>query len=102
MASASERVLQLINEQCGGSQQVFADRTGLTKGSVSQYVNGRNEPSKKTASKIAQEFGVSTEWVLGSDAAVTNATPKDNGEKKSMKREFGKSEKLDGDRKSVV
>ncbi len=73
MASASERVLQLINEQCGGSQQVFADRTGLTKGSVSQYVNGRNEPSKKTAAKIAEAFDVSAEWVLGAEVETASA-----------------------------
>ena len=100
MASASERVLQLINEQCGGSQQVFADRTGLTKGSVSQYVNGRNEPSKKTAAKIAEAFDVSAEWVLGAEVETASApaatTSPNEGEKKSMKREFGKSEKLDG------
>ena len=100
MASVSERILQLINEQCGGSQQVFAEKTGLTKGSVSQYVNGRNEPSKKTAAKIAESFGVSAEWVLGAEeetnAAPAAGTSPNEGEKKSMKREFGKSEKLDG------
>ena len=89
MATVNERVLQLINEQCGGSQQVFADRTGLTKGSVSQYVNGRNTPSRKTAAKIAEEFNVTIEWLFDEPLPIKE-------EKKAMKREFGKSEKLDG------
>lgn len=94
MATVQERVQQLITEQCGGSQQVFADKTGLTKGSVSQYVNGRNEPSKNTAAKIAEAFGVTREWVLGAEKAEDkNESPK--GEKKAM-REFDKSLKLDG------
>ncbi len=100
MANVSERIQQLISEQCGGSQQVFAEKTGLTKGSVSQYVNGRNEPSKKTAAKIAEAFDVSAEWVLGAEVETASApaatTSPNEGEKKSMKREFGKSEKLDG------
>ena len=29
MANVSERIQQLISEQCGGSQQVFAEKTGL-------------------------------------------------------------------------
>lgn len=95
MANVSERIQQLISEQCGGSQQVFAEKTGLTKGSVSQYVNGRNEPSKKTAGKIAEVFGVSAEWVLGAEeeasAAPTVRTSPNEGEKRPMR-----------DRKSVV
>lgn len=99
MANVSERIQQLISEQCGGSQQVFAEKTGLTKGSVSQYVNGRNEPSKKTAGKIAEVFGVSAEWVLGAEeeasAAPTVRTSPNEGEKRPM-RTFDKSQKLDG------
>ena len=77
----------------------IAEKTGLTKGSVSQYVNGRNEPSKKTAGKIAEVFGVSAEWVLGAEeeasAAPTVRTSPNEGEKRPM-RTFDKSQKLDG------
>lgn len=93
MANLSERIGYLIETQCGGSQQVFADKTGLTKGSVSQYVNGRNEPSKKTALKIAEVFGVSAEWVLGAKTSTGTSPRKE--ENKAM-REFTKSTKLDG------
>ncbi|MBO4383205.1 MAG: aminotransferase class I/II-fold pyridoxal phosphate-dependent enzyme [Clostridia bacterium] len=96
MATASERILQLIDRDCGGSQQVFADRTGLTKGSVSQYVNGRNVPSKKTAARIAEEFSVSTDWLFGEEDASAADGPAQPAVAPKKKRDFGKSEKLDG------
>lgn len=90
MSITQERIVQLINVRCNGSQQEFAEQTGLTKGSVSQYVNGRNEPSRSTAEKIASAFHVSADWVLGNSAGVSPT-----GEKKK-KRDFEKSEKLEG------
>lgn len=59
------RIKYLIDTRCGGSQQAFAERTGLNKASVSQYINGKNTPSTKTAEKIAQAFGCEPEWVMG-------------------------------------
>lgn len=59
------RIKSLINTYCDGSQREFAKRTGLNIGSVSQYVNGKNVPSNKSAQKIADAFGVAAEWVMG-------------------------------------
>ena len=59
------RIKSLINTYCDGSQREFAKRTGLNIGSVSQYVNGKNVPSSKSAQKIADAFGVAAEWVMG-------------------------------------
>lgn len=59
------RMKKLIDTYCNGSQQIFAERTGLNKASVSQYMNGKNTPSTKTAEKIAKAFGCSPEWVMG-------------------------------------
>lgn len=62
---ARHRIQHLIDKYCYGSQQVFADRTGINKASVSQYVNGKNTPSSVTAEKIAKAFGCAPEWVMG-------------------------------------
>lgn len=59
------RIKQLIDTYCNGSQQIFAERTGLNKASVSQYMNGKNTPSTKTAEKIAKAFSCDPEWVMG-------------------------------------
>ena len=61
------RIRSLINDYCDGSQQRFVDKTGLNKGSVSQYVNGKNMPSESNAQKIAKAFNVSPEWIMGYD-----------------------------------
>ena len=62
------RIRKLIDEYCAGSQQRFVERTGLNKGSVSQYVNGKNIPSESNARKIAEAFNVDIAWIMGYDA----------------------------------
>jgi transcriptional regulator with XRE-family HTH domain len=62
-----DRIKKLINEYCEGSQQRFVDRTGLNKGSVSQYVSGKNTPSRANAQKISDAFNVDVSWVMGHD-----------------------------------
>lgn len=64
---SQERIIELINTECGGSQQMFADRVGIGKSSVSQYVNGRNFPSNIRAGEIAEAFNVDPMWVMGFD-----------------------------------
>ena len=61
------RIIELIDKFCEGSQRKFVDRTGLNKGSVSQYVNGKNIPSWPNAERIADAFGVDVSWVMAVD-----------------------------------
>ena len=61
------RIINLINEYCDGSQQRFVERTGLNKGSVSTYVNGKNTPSWENAEKIANAFNIEVDWVMATD-----------------------------------
>ena len=62
-----DRIKKLIDEYCEGSQQRFVDRTGLNKGSVSQYLSGKNTPSESNAKKISEAFNVDVSWVMGLD-----------------------------------
>ena len=71
-----ERVQWIIDSYCGGSQQELADRTGVNKASISQYLNRHNTPSNLTASKLAEPFGLSPAWVMGFD--VPMQADKDN------------------------
>lgn len=64
---AQFRIKQLIAEYCDGSQQRFSEKTGVNKGAVSQYVNGKNTPSNITSKKIADVFNVAPAWVMGFD-----------------------------------
>src|SRR3972149_1121965 len=44
---------------------------GISKGSVSEYENGKNEPTPRFLVNYAKEFGINIEWLLlGSDVSV--------------------------------
>ena len=66
-----ERIIELIEEFCGSNvdrkQQSFADMCGVSKFSISQYVNGTNAPGNITAAKIARKCNVDPLWVMGFD-----------------------------------
>lgn len=76
-----QRIIQLIQEFCDGSQQRFVEKTGINKGSVSQYVRGNNTPSNLTAKKIADAFKVAPAWVMGFDVPRSMITPFENESK---------------------
>ena len=73
------RIIELIEEFCGSEydrkQQAFADMCGVSKFSISQYVNGSNAPGNLTAAKIARKCNVDPLWVMGFD--VQKHTEKD-------------------------
>lgn len=66
-----KRIIELIEEFCGTEadrkQQAFADMCGISKYSVSQYVNGTNAPGNITAAKIGKKCRVDPLWVMGFD-----------------------------------
>ena len=68
--NSQSRIIQLIAEFCEGSQQIFADKVGIGKSSVSQYVNGTNFPTNVRAAQIAACFNVSPMWVMGFDVPM--------------------------------
>lgn len=72
-----QRIRQIIDDYCDGSQKKFVDRTGLNKGSVSQYVNGKNTPSRENAEKIAEAFHLDVAWVLGYDVIPDGVSEED-------------------------
>ena len=78
------RIKQLIDVYCDGSQQRFVEKTGLNKGSVSQYVNGKNVPSGSNAQKIAEAFGVDPNWVMGYDIIPDGVDEDLNDEAKEL------------------
>ena len=78
--NSQKRIKLLIDSRCDGSQQAFADRVGIGKSSVSQYVNGTNFPTNIRAKQIADIFGVSPMWIMGFDVPMEE-TKKNNDPK---------------------
>lgn len=67
---SQERIKYLIDTYCNGSQQQFAQRVGIGKSSVSQYVNGTNFPGNIRAGQIAKAFSINPVWVMGFDVPM--------------------------------
>lgn len=62
--------LQRAMTLSGLSQQELSDRTGVSKASISQYVNGAHVPSNISAGKMAKVLHVSPVWLMGFDVPM--------------------------------
>lgn len=50
--------------------QELADKTGIGKASVSQYLNGQHKPSNLSAGKIGKILDVNPLWLMGFDVPM--------------------------------
>ena len=66
----AKAVRELMREQ-SATQDVLAEKIGKTRQTVSQYVNGISEPGYDTLVKMADHFGVSTDYLLGRSVPKT-------------------------------
>ena len=57
--------LKTLREQAGYSQYSFADAFGCAQSTVGSWEAGRREPPYKTLVKLADFFGVTTDYLLG-------------------------------------
>lgn len=51
----------------GLTQQELCNRSGVTKSSISHYINGHNVPDNFQAYKLAKVLDVAPEWLMGVD-----------------------------------
>ncbi|MCQ2419717.1 MAG: helix-turn-helix transcriptional regulator [Clostridia bacterium] len=56
--------IALLRTQQGMSQQMLARALGVSASAVGMYEQGRREPSLQTVVKLAELFGVSTDYLL--------------------------------------
>jgi transcriptional regulator with XRE-family HTH domain len=57
------------------SAQELADKSGVSKASISQYVNGSHKPSNISAPKLAKVLMVNAMWLMGFDIDDENKQP---------------------------
>ncbi len=50
--------------------QELADKTGIGKASISQYLNGQHKPSNLSAGKMAEVLDVDPLWLMGFDVPM--------------------------------
>ena len=62
--------LKVAMENANIKAQELAERSGLNKASISQYVNGTHAPSNISAGKMAGVLGVNPVWLMGFDVPI--------------------------------
>lgn len=55
--------IKAIRKTLGFTQQEFADRLNIQRGSIASYETGRISPSNATISLICKELNVSEDWL---------------------------------------
>lgn len=69
----SKRLKQAMNENRLTAQEL-ANKAGIGKASISQYVNGSHAPSNLSAGKLANVLGVDPMWLMGFDVPKNSNT----------------------------
>ena len=65
----AKRITYILNLR-GMKAQELADKTGINKASISQYVNGNHCPSNDTAKSMADVLRVNPLWLMGFDVPM--------------------------------
>lgn len=60
----AKRLREALNDNNMKAQEL-ADKTGINKASISQYINGSHAPSNLSAGKMAEVLNVSPLWLMG-------------------------------------
>ena len=68
--TAKRLVLALSNANMKARE--LADKSGVNKSSISQYVNGTHAPSNINAGKMAKVLGVNPVWLMGYDVPMNS------------------------------
>ena len=63
---------QYILELRGIKAKDLAERTGINKSSISQYMNGHNVPKQDRAIELAKVLDVSPAWLMGYAVSMNN------------------------------
>ncbi len=62
--------LQLALSNANINQQELAERSGVSKASISQYMNGSHAPSNISSGKIGKVLNVEPMWLMGFDVEM--------------------------------
>lgn len=62
--------LQLALSSANMKPQELADKSGVSKSSISQYVNGAHAPSNISSGKMGKVLNVEPMWLMGFDVEM--------------------------------
>ena len=62
--------LQFALSRMNMKAQELADKSGVNKASISQYINGTHSPGNISAGKMAKHLNVNPVWLMGFDVPM--------------------------------
>lgn len=65
--------------------QELSNKSGVSKGSISLYLSGKNEPRTRNAGKMAEVLGVTPMYLMGFDMDVVKSDENQTKRTKSIK-----------------
>lgn len=72
--------LKLLRKHLGISQETFASRLNLKRGTIAAYEVGNQEPSERTLIDIVRVFGVNEQWLRSGEGEMFPVPSDSSGE----------------------
>ena len=69
--------LKQIRKRNNLTQQEFADRLNIKRGTIANYELGRNEPIDAVITLISREFGINEEWLRTGEGQMQSSTSRE-------------------------
>lgn len=74
----NDRIIQIIDEDCGGNRSDFARRLEITPTYAAQLYKGERIPGDRIVSSICREFNIRREWLENGEKPMRNPDPDPN------------------------
>ncbi len=73
--------LQMALDNAGISQQELSEKSGVSKSSISQYINGTHAPSNISSGKMGKVLNVNPVWLVGFDVEMRKEQSSESAKK---------------------
>lgn len=74
----NDRIIQIIDEDCGGNRSEFARRLEITPTYAAQLYKGERIPGDRIVSSICREFHISREWLETGEGPMRLPEPEED------------------------
>lgn len=71
MSKQTQNRIKKLRKQAKLSQQTLADQIGVFRNTISNWETGYSQISLENAKKVAEYFGVTIDYLLGSESDQT-------------------------------
>lgn len=72
--------IKLVRTNAGLTQQKFAERLGLIRGTIANYESGGAKPIGSVVKLICKEFNINEEWLVNGNGEMHKQPSSDDGD----------------------